>query len=93
MFGWVAKTDVPWQVAPRGPLAAHVGPVQAPTRTLIAQRPPLVRSTRLVAYCSDPSPVTSGNRSRGARPFKVKLYLICLNNKCFDFKLIIYTLI
>ena len=23
---------------------------------------------------------------KGARPFKVKLHLICLNNKCFDFK-------
>ena len=28
-----------------------------------------------------------------ARPFKVKIYLICFNNKCFDFKLIIYILI
>ena len=31
--------------------------------------------------------------TEGARPFKVKLYLICLNNKCFDFKLKIYMLI
>ena len=30
---------------------------------------------------------------RGARPFKVKLYLICLNNKCFDFKPMLYILI
>ena len=60
---------------------------------LIAQRPALVRSTRLVAYCSDPSPVASGNRSRGARPLKVELYLICLNNKCFGFKPIICILI
>ena len=30
---------------------------------------------------------------RGARPFKVKLYLIRLNNKCFDFKLIICILV
>ena len=45
-----------------------------------------MRSTRLVAYCSDLSPVTSGNRSRGAKPFKAELYLICLNKKCFDFK-------
>ena len=30
---------------------------------------------------------------RGARPFEVKLYLICLNNKCFDFQPIIYILI
>ena len=29
----------------------------------------------------------------GARPFKVKLYLICLNNKCFDFQPITYILI
>ena len=27
---------------------------------------------------------------RVARPFKVKLYLICLNNKCFDFKPMVY---
>ena len=33
MSGEVAKTDVPKQVAPGGPLAAHVGHVQAPTRT------------------------------------------------------------
>ena len=30
---------------------------------------------------------------RGARPFEAKLYLICLNNKCFDFKVVIYILI
>ena len=30
---------------------------------------------------------------REARPFMVKLYLICLNNKCFDFKPMIYILI
>ena len=28
------------------------------------------------------SPVTSGNRSRGARPLKANLYLVRLNNKC-----------
>ena len=49
---------------------------------LIAQRPALVRSARLVAYCSDPSPVASGKRSRGARPFKVWFYLICLRSQC-----------
>ena len=27
---------------------------------------------------------------RGARPFKAKLYLICSNNKCFDFKPMLY---
>ena len=30
---------------------------------------------------------------KGARPFKVKLYLICLNNKCFEFKPIYNVLI
>ena len=30
---------------------------------------------------------------KGARPFKVKLYLICLNNNCFDFKPMLYILI
>ena len=29
---------------------------------------------------------------RGARPFKAKLHLICFNNRCFDFKPIIYIL-
>ena len=30
---------------------------------------------------------------RGARSFKVKLHLICLNNKCFDFKPMLLILI
>ena len=29
---------------------------------------------------------------RGTRPFKVQLYLICLNKKCFDFKPMLYIL-
>ena len=77
----------------RGKGRAWPPPVWLRLLPLIAQRPALVRSTRLVAYCSDPSPVTPGNRSRGARPFKAKLHLICLNNSFFDFKIITYILI
>jgi len=30
---------------------------------------------------------------RVTRPFKARLYLICFNNKCFDFKPMLYILI
>ena len=59
----------------------------------IAQRPALVRWNRDAESIYKLKEIMKVMLLRGARPFKVKLYLVCLNSNCFDLQPVICILI
>ena len=56
----------------------------------IAQRPVMARWNRLAGSIYKLEVLWDLMLLKGARPFHIKLYLICFNNKCFDFKPIFF---
>ena len=59
----------------------------------IAQRPQMARSTRFAESTHKLELLWALMLLRGARPFKAKHHLNYFNNKCLDFKPMIYILI
>ena len=89
LVAWVAYFQLTW-----GFRGMYIPPARwAKSQDRIAQRPAMARWNRFAESIYKLKILWGLMLLRGARPFKVKLYLICFNYKFFYFKPIIYILI